>query len=152
MLPQGQALISNDMDIQYIEKLFRRGRSYSGLRPSPCGPPLRGVLPAHALRCSGRRTRLIDVRGFESPLHPGTHQNGQQPNITRLNLAEREGFEPPDGCPSTVFKTAAFDHSATSPKRNKSITDDLQLILATPVKINVNIYAKRTIGISSGNA
>ena len=31
------------------------------------------------------------------------------------NLAERQGFEPWEGCPSTVFKTAAFDHSATSP-------------------------------------
>ena len=30
-------------------------------------------------------------------------------------MAEREGFEPPDGCPSAVFKTAAIDHSATSP-------------------------------------
>ena len=30
-------------------------------------------------------------------------------------MAESEGFEPPEGCPSTVFKTAAFDHSATSP-------------------------------------
>ena len=32
------------------------------------------------------------------------------------NLAEREGFEPPEGRPSTVFKTAAFNRSATSPK------------------------------------
>jgi len=30
-------------------------------------------------------------------------------------LAEREGFEPPEPCGSTVFKTAAFDRSATSP-------------------------------------
>ena len=30
-------------------------------------------------------------------------------------MAEKEGFEPPEGCPSTVFKTAAFDRSATSP-------------------------------------
>lgn len=30
--------------------------------------------------------------------------------------AEREGFEPPVGCPTTVFKTAAFDRSATSPR------------------------------------
>ena len=30
-------------------------------------------------------------------------------------MAEREGFEPPDPCGSTVFKTAAFDHSAISP-------------------------------------
>ena len=30
-------------------------------------------------------------------------------------MAEREGFEPPDPFGSTVFKTAAIDHSATSP-------------------------------------
>ena len=30
-------------------------------------------------------------------------------------VAEREGFEPPDPFGSTVFKTAAIDHSATSP-------------------------------------
>ena len=33
-------------------------------------------------------------------------------------VAEREGFEPPDPLRSTVFKTAAFDHSAISPKSN----------------------------------
>ena len=33
-----------------------------------------------------------------------------------LILAEREGFEPPDLLQSTVFKTAAFDRSAISPK------------------------------------
>ena len=30
--------------------------------------------------------------------------------------AESEGFEPPDPLRSTVFKTAAFDHSANSPR------------------------------------
>ena len=30
-------------------------------------------------------------------------------------IAESEGFEPPDPLRSTVFKTAAFDHSANSP-------------------------------------
>jgi len=30
-------------------------------------------------------------------------------------LAESEGFEPPDLLQSTVFKTAAIDHSASSP-------------------------------------
>ena len=34
--------------------------------------------------------------------------------------AEREGFEPPEARTSTVFKTAAIDHSATSP--NVSLT------------------------------
>ena len=45
-----------------------------------------------------------------------------------LGLAEREGFEPPNPLRSTVFKTAAFDHSAISPipfwdckSRNKSL-------------------------------
>ncbi len=32
-----------------------------------------------------------------------------------MYLAERQGFEPWEGCPSTVFKTAAFDRSAISP-------------------------------------
>ncbi len=31
------------------------------------------------------------------------------------SLAEREGFEPPEPRSSTVFKTAAIDHSAISP-------------------------------------
>ncbi len=30
-------------------------------------------------------------------------------------FAESEGFEPPDLLQSTVFKTAAIDHSANSP-------------------------------------
>ena len=30
-------------------------------------------------------------------------------------FAEREGFEPPEVLPSTVFKTAAIDRSANSP-------------------------------------
>src|SRR5262245_15011961 len=31
-------------------------------------------------------------------------------------MAEREGFEPPSPCGLTVFKTAAFNRSATSPR------------------------------------
>ena len=34
---------------------------------------------------------------------------------TSLQVAEREGFEPPEVLPSTVFKTAAIDRSAISP-------------------------------------
>jgi hypothetical protein len=32
-----------------------------------------------------------------------------------IHLAEREGFEPPEVLPSTVFETATFNRSATSP-------------------------------------
>ena len=35
--------------------------------------------------------------------------------------AEREGFEPPEVLPSTVFKTAAIDRSAISPFRAAKI-------------------------------
>lgn len=31
------------------------------------------------------------------------------------NMAEEVGFEPTRSCPLTVFKTVAFDHSATPP-------------------------------------
>ena len=36
--------------------------------------------------------------------------------IHNLYLAEREGFEPPVPLSTTVFKTAAIDHSAISPE------------------------------------
>ncbi len=54
--------------------------------------------------------------GFESgaPSPPDTKNPAWQRGCSYL--AEREGFEPPEGYkPSTVFKTAAFDRSATSP-------------------------------------
>ena len=36
-------------------------------------------------------------------------------NFNQFLSAEREGFEPPEPLSSTVFKTAAIDHSAISP-------------------------------------
>ena len=75
---------------------------------APTGPP-----PAAAF-CGPAPPGLVEPNG--------SHQTARHPQIRpgpRVGpwsyLAEREGFEPPDGCPSTVFKTAAFDHSATSP-------------------------------------
>ena len=35
--------------------------------------------------------------------------------ISHFRSAEKEGFEPPVHCCTTVFKTAAFDRSAISP-------------------------------------
>ena len=43
-------------------------------------------------------------------------KNGKNQGFLCLNLAERVGFEPTEGFPSAVFKTAAIDHSAISPK------------------------------------
>ena len=42
-------------------------------------------------------------------------KRGCKPMIYNL-LAEREGFEPPVPRSTTVFKTAAIDHSAISPE------------------------------------
>ena len=56
---------------------------------------------AYAIGIKNKRCRLLDTflpRGY----------------------AEREGFEPPEPRSSTVFKTAAIDHSATSPKDKSS--------------------------------
>jgi hypothetical protein len=38
-----------------------------------------------------------------------------QQHVGAFNKAEEEGFEPPVTCATTVFKTAAFDHSAIPP-------------------------------------
>ncbi len=40
--------------------------------------------------------------------------------------AEKEGFEPPVRCRTTVFKTAAFDHSAISPNAKVQRKFDLE--------------------------
>ncbi len=40
-------------------------------------------------------------------------------------MAESEGFEPPDLLQSTVFKTAAFDHSASSPGLKVLLSSDI---------------------------
>ena len=48
--------------------------------------------------------------------HPGPSVQLRNPYpISRTCSAEKEGFEPPVPFSTTVFKTAAFDHSAISP-------------------------------------
>ena len=41
--------------------------------------------------------------------------------LASFYLAEREGFEPPEALTSTVFKTAAINHSAISPDDRLSL-------------------------------
>jgi hypothetical protein len=41
----------------------------------------------------------------------------KRPCYQDLYSAESEGFEPPEPRGSTVFKTAAIDHSANSPRQ-----------------------------------
>ncbi len=44
-----------------------------------------------------------------------------------FDMAERVGFEPTVGRPTTVFKTVSFDHSDTSPKEARRITETMTL-------------------------
>jgi hypothetical protein len=53
----------------------------------------------------------------EAGVTPGGKWRGvtRKLEVSPSTMAEREGFEPPVPCGTTVFKTAAFDHSAISP-------------------------------------
>ena len=52
-------------------------------------------------------------------------------------MAESEGFEPPEPFGSTVFKTAAFDHSANSPQ---DTTKYSKSYIFTKTQYHVNVY------------
>ncbi len=95
---QAYRLASRNNDCHNLLNNWRRGRSLS---------PIHGLRDTCTSMCNGILTSS----------HPSYHRTIQQwsQGTTVEWLAEREGFEPPDGCPSTVFKTAAFNHSATSP-------------------------------------
>ena len=53
-------------------------------------------------------------------------------------FAEREGFEPPEPLSSTVFKTAAIDHSAISPIFCRDLQSCLQMTLNRECKSREN--------------
>ena len=57
------------------------------------------------------------VRGCEKALS-FSPKNKRSPSGLLYFFAEREGFEPPEPLSSTVFKTAAIDHSAISPSKS----------------------------------
>ena len=86
-------------------------RDYSGFLPSP----LRGRQQKNAdvQICSGQICRTIDCLPIH--VHLNFLWNGGKHPIPK-KMAENEGFEPSEPYGSTVFKTAAFDHSANSPE------------------------------------
>ncbi len=72
--------------------------------------------------CARKRVRcaLAVCCAFPPRLRRGDAKQKEirvQASLTRISFcfAEREGFEPPERCRSTVFKTAVIDHSTTSP-------------------------------------
>ncbi len=85
-----------------------------GIDSPLCAAHPLGRLRCAAASCAGAARRLCRTEGFS----PGSRsaKNKKAPDGAVLFLAEREGFEPSSGSyPLPVFKTGAFDHSATSP-------------------------------------
>jgi hypothetical protein len=57
----------------------------------------------------------------------GVGQTKKKAHGRPLDMAERVGFEPTEARASTVFKTVSFDHSDTSPKEARRITESFPL-------------------------
>ncbi len=110
------------------ESIRPRRRDFSAASGFACRVGI--CLPAAVTSLGTRRGALAPTRKLRrlSPsaffVHPGFckqacnagHTKKAQNFRSELPVgAEREGFEPPDPLRSTVFKTAAFDHSAISP-------------------------------------
>ena len=81
--------------------VWRKVRDYFALRA-------RAALRRHKERAGGANPR--NGVSFCPHLPPPKKAPFGCPSV-----AEGEGFEPPDSCPSTVFKTAALNHSANLP-------------------------------------
>ena len=87
---------------------------------------------------------MAEKEGFEPSVefNPHTHLAGEhlQP-LGHLSaykiLAEEVGFEPTDACTSTVFKTAAFDHSATPPRKLKMKMNKAPIIIVKNLKLSI---------------
>ena len=71
--------------------------------------------PKRALVSSGARGATVGCEGRGARLRGGFFTLKQASEKTREIREEEKGFEPLDAFTSAVFKTAAFDHSATPP-------------------------------------
>ena len=110
------------------EKRWRRGRD-SNPRWAYDPRPLSKRIPSAArspLQAITSEPNDESRTCMPSPIRPAQHplttpERSQAPQACRIQegrpmpAAEEEGFEPPVPCSTAVFKTAAFDHSATPP-------------------------------------
>ncbi len=58
---------------------------------------------------------MSGAKGNMTTMSDVTVDCGRPQKVAEKRLAEGVGFEPTDTCASPVFKTGAFDHSATLP-------------------------------------
>ena len=73
-----------------------------------------GILSKHKNPKPASRVSFFVLAIYDSKLSTCLKQKTHN-KCCGFSFAEKEGFEPPEVWPSTVFKTAAFDHSAISP-------------------------------------
>ena len=74
----------------------------------------KGILDKHKTLIKLHLLGFVFLIAYESKLPTLLETQNPQRKLW-VSFAEKEGFEPPDLLQSTVFKTAAFDHSAISP-------------------------------------
>ena len=66
-------------------------------------------------------SQFSKVNRRQSPRFRRIRKKTLQTSVFLIKMAEKEGFEPSVRINRTTdFESAAFDHSATSPKRNKN--------------------------------
>ena len=132
-------LYPNHSDSRGQRQQHRRRQPAEHQRAQSTGshiPNIRAVLARCTRAPIGGRTELVSHGRSEAKRRqPVTTQlplgSGEVTQIAVLAViscewvAERGGFEPPDPCGSTVFKTAAFGHSATSPEGEEHIGSTL---------------------------
>ena len=70
--------------------------------------------PTKSLRMALFVSRSSHEPPIKRAFSPSKQKREKSKKCFLLFLAQREGFEPPDSFPSTVFKTAAIDHSTIS--------------------------------------
>ena len=71
------------------------------------------ILRYHTGAPDGNRTRIAGLEGRSSAIELQAPINSIF--SFQRSMAEGVGFEPTEACASTVFKTAAIDHSAILP-------------------------------------
>ena len=81
-----------------------------------------------------------------------SHSKKKKRLVSHFSSAEKEGFEPPVHCCTTVFKTAAFDRSAISPLQRykffiprKSFSKKIFFLFHTPNKSSIFVIRYEVI-------
>ena len=113
-----------------------------GLRPMGffrTSPYRRFPLSPGFARCGAPRTSL-PACGGALQMKKENQRSSKLGADFLFSFAEREGFEPPDPLRSTVFKTAAFDHSAISPMFYQILEFGFQIMVSREMECKVRHF------------